>query len=115
MGSSGDYGADYIKNLEQAQREGRIPSLFGLNKVPKKGKRMNRLDVTKDTPDFGFTAVDSTEVLPQDNRAAELYAMIIPLLNNLKKNPEKDMILWPNRVEKIDEFIVKMNRVMDAK
>jgi hypothetical protein len=26
------------------------------------------------------------------------------LLNNLKLNPEKEYILWPNRTEKIEQF-----------
>ena len=29
---------------------------------------------------------------------------ITPLLNNLKKNPEKEYILWPNRIEKVEAF-----------
>ena len=33
-----------------------------------------------------------------------LYNAILPLLSNLKKNPEKDYILWPNRVEKVEQF-----------
>ena len=33
-----------------------------------------------------------------------LYNAITPLLNNLKKNPEKDYILWPNRLEKVEQF-----------
>ena len=35
--------------------------------------------------------------------------MIMPLLNNLMKNPEKDTILWPNRDKKIKEFVKKMD------
>jgi mevalonate kinase len=71
--------------------------------------------------DFGFTAVDENEleVVQKASKVAEkssenydhvqekidaLYNAIIPLLNNLKKNPEKEYILWPNRVEKVDEF-----------
>ena len=71
--------------------------------------------------DFGFTAVDENELevvqraqsdLTDLNHTAEdaeeklnkLYNAILPLLSNLKKNPEKEYILWPNRVEKIDQF-----------
>jgi hypothetical protein len=42
-----------------------------------------------------------------------LYNMIIPLLKNLQKDPEKEYILWPNRVEKIDQFITKINNLID--
>lgn len=71
--------------------------------------------------DFGFTAVDETEleaVQEAQNAASEeattasemqdkldkLYNAILPLLTNLKKNPEKDYIYWPNRVGKVEEF-----------
>ena len=71
--------------------------------------------------DFGFTAVDEDELQAVQQTAAlasdaeqlatttqerldQLYNAVIPLLNNLKKNPEKDYILWPNRLEKVEEF-----------
>ncbi len=71
--------------------------------------------------DFGFTAVDEHELdaVKQANDTANqmavgvsatqdkidrLYNAITPLLNNLKKNPEKDYILWPNRLEKVEQF-----------
>jgi hypothetical protein len=28
----------------------------------------------------------------------------LPLLSNLKQNPEKEYILWPKRLEKIEAF-----------
>ena len=37
-------------------------------------------------------------------RLDNLYNAITPLLNNLKQNPEKDYILWPNRLEKVEQF-----------
>ena len=67
--------------------------------------------------DFGFTAVDETEleafqqlesvVSEADDvqtRLDNLYNAIQPLLTNLKKNPETEYILWPNRLDKIEEF-----------
>jgi hypothetical protein len=71
--------------------------------------------------DFGFTAVDEEELqavqktaalandaeqlaLTTQERLDSLYNAVIPLLNNLKKNPEKDYILWPNRLNKVEEF-----------
>ena len=71
--------------------------------------------------DFGFTAVDESELkaVQEANKTAEsvqstasvtqdkldrLYNAIVPLLNNLKKNPEKEYILWPNRIEKVEQF-----------
>lgn len=71
--------------------------------------------------DFGFTAVDETELEAvqqaqsvaneQSSSASELedklnslYNAILPLLSNLKANPEKDYIYWPNRVGKVEQF-----------
>ncbi len=71
--------------------------------------------------DFGFTAVDETELQAvQDaqktvgdvsveakttqEKLDKLYNAIVPLLNNLKKNPEKEYILWPNRIDKVEQF-----------
>jgi hypothetical protein len=64
--------------------------------------------------DFGFTAVDEDELeavqkvtvaaSSAEDRLNNLYNAVIPLLNNLKKNPEKDYILWPNRLAKVEEF-----------
>ncbi len=71
--------------------------------------------------DFGFTSVtldeldDYQEAKSQvDGATAEnavileridkLYNAFLPLLSNLKKDAGKDYILWPNRLEKIEEF-----------
>lgn len=71
--------------------------------------------------DFGFTAVDESEletVQVQKNvatsieeRLDSLYNAIIPLLNNLKKNPEKEYILWPNRLDKVEEFETYITKI----
>ena len=77
--------------------------------------------MSDDIFDFGFTVVDESELeavkKTQDtandaeqlatttqDRLDKLYNAITPLLNNLKKNPEKEYILWPNRVDKVEEF-----------
>lgn len=77
--------------------------------------------MSEDFFDFGFTAVDETELQAvQDAEKAKgdvevkantnqekldkLYNAIVPLLNNLKKNPEKEYILWPNRIDKVEQF-----------
>lgn len=77
--------------------------------------------MSEDIFDFGFTAVDETELEAVQQAASKvvqtsndvevlkskidkLYNAITPLLNNLKKNPEKEYILWPNRLEKVEQF-----------
>ena len=81
--------------------------------------------VKDDFFDFGFTAVDETELQAVQDAARqaeviantanddqlkldELYNAITPLLNNLKKNPEKEYILWPDRVNKVEAFEAKL-------
>lgn len=75
-----------------------------------------KLDLDEEE-DFGFTAISEEEVNQQDMqlKIEGLRNMIMPLLNNLKKNPEKEYIHWPNRIEKIDAFISKMNKYVDGK
>jgi hypothetical protein len=44
-------------------------------------------------------------------KMVKIEGLIIPLLNNLMKNPEKEYIKWPNRVEKIQAQIQKILEV----
>ena len=77
--------------------------------------------MNNDIFDFGFTAVDEeeleavqkvtkkaeasqTEAISVQDRLDKLYNAIVPLLNNLKKNPEKEYILWPDRLTKVEAF-----------
>ena len=79
------------------------------------------MSIDIDQFDFGFTAVDEDELeavqktaqkLESTSGKAEdledklnkLYNAILPLLSNLKANPEKDYIYWPNRTEKVEAF-----------
>lgn len=78
--------------------------------------------------DFGFSAMDadelevvqaakaeattsSTVAADMEDRFAKLYNMVQPLLNNLKANPDKDYIYWPNRLDKIEEFSDALDKV----
>lgn len=71
--------------------------------------------------DFGFTFVDSetfktVEVVVDKEKLQQLRKMIMPLLLNLKKNPEKDIIQWPgkDRIKNIDSFILKMDKLIEG-
>ena len=76
------------------------------------------MSIDIDQFDFGFTAVDENELEAVQKLSSEassvaasaeqneeklnkLYNAILPLLSNLKANPEKDYIYWPNRTEKV--------------
>jgi hypothetical protein len=80
--------------------------------------------------DFGFTMVDedeldivqevratakntSTEVDKLQEKCDNLYNMIMPLLNNLAANPDKDYIKWngKDRLSKIEMFRDKLDEV----
>jgi len=84
--------------------------------------------MSDDIFDFGFTAVDETELqVVQDAQKAvgdteveaktaqekldKLYNAIIPLLNNLKANPEKEYILWPDRLAKVEAFESHLQKI----
>ena len=77
--------------------------------------------MSEDIFDFGFTAVtlDELEVIQETTAQLEsttaeasevktrldnMYKAIQPLLNNLKKDPDRDYIYWPERLTKIEAF-----------
>lgn len=76
--------------------------------------------------DFGFSMVDTKEILsynqPEINtlstenedlrlRLEKMYKAIDKLLTNLSKNPDQELIKWPNRLERIAEFRLKLERI----
>lgn len=63
--------------------------------------------------DFGFTAVDydPLETTNLQDKLIAVEALIMPLLENLKLNPEKEYIHWPNRVAVIDKQIAKIKAI----
>lgn len=84
--------------------------------------------MSDDIFDFGFTTVNeeeleavqtnnekqvkleeenqnlSTNLSECQNRLDKVYRAVQPLLENLKVNPEKDYIYWPDRKKKVDAF-----------
>ena len=84
--------------------------------------------------DFGFTAVSEDElktiereleakVADRDTQLKQvaasyeeklktLYKMVMPLLNNLAKDAEKDYIYWPGRQKKMQEFIKQVESLV---
>ena len=80
-------------------------------------KKSINTPMTTELFDFGFTVVDESELEAvqqlesvsdsaddYQTRLENLYNAIQPLLTNLKVNPEKEYILWPNRLDKIEQF-----------
>ena len=74
--------------------------------------------------DFGFTAVNEDELEAVqtavatsgtvEERLDALFNAITPLLNNLKANPDKDYILWPNRLAKVEEFETVLQNIYNG-
>jgi|TARA_R110000737_G_scaffold39932_3_gene60121 hypothetical protein len=89
-----------------------------------------------DFNDFGFTAVNENELEVVQNAAAAveltsaemessllelrgkldaMHSAVIPLLNNLSANPERDYIYWPGakRTEVIKAFKANLLQIKD--
>lgn len=78
--------------------------------------------------DFGFSMVDpvNIEKLKKENIAVsevtafykqqmlDMRNLILPLLKNLAKDPDKD-IHWPNRDVKLQEFTDKLDAIVNKK
>lgn len=84
--------------------------------------------------DFGFSTVDTEEILSYNQettdrlnaenaeltqraiseltrRIDKIMTSIEKLLTNLSKNPQQELIKWPNRIERIAEFREKLERI----
>lgn len=74
--------------------------------------------------DFGFTAVSENELealqtaessaAELEERLDKLYKAVLPLLKNLKQNPDKDYIYWPDRVSKVEAFEKHIAKIRQA-
>lgn len=75
--------------------------------------------------DFGFTAVSENDlaeavdtsdlearIVKAERKARAIYDEIIPLLDNLRKDPDKEYIRWPNREDAIDKFQAKLEDIL---
>ena len=87
--------------------------------------------------DFGFSAVDENELdsikeleakaqtlaekaaqneqlgAMVNEKLKKMYNMIVPLLDNLAKDPDKSYIYWPDRQKKIAAFKQKLREVIE--
>jgi len=85
--------------------------------------------------DFGFTAVDSDDLLKIDEKVSrtaasseenqelvdvlsakvdKLDSFIRPLLENLAKDSDKDYIYWPNRIDIVRKQIDNLNSIIEG-
>ena len=70
--------------------------------------------------DFGFTSTTTEDIAApiivskttkNDQTIDKLLKAITPLLDNLAKDADKDVIHWPNRAAKIEEFRKKLYKI----
>ena len=81
------------------------------------------LTVSLSEYDFGFTTVDEKELVKVQtddlngqveeltSRLQKMYDSIMPLLRNLNKNCDQEIIRWPNRNAKLVEFKLKLDSI----
>lgn len=93
----------------------------GQNVQTRRSKIFSEIDMKEEDFDFGFTTEEDVTFVLKSNaddyksRMEKLYKTIIPLLNNLEKNPDQEMIKWPNRDKKIKEFKQKLKDIMEGR
>ncbi len=85
----------------------------------------NKTEMSLEDFDFGFSVVDEKELEAVTTASAKveavsgaaqavqdkmdkMYNAVMPLLNNLQKNPEKEYIFWPDRHNKVEQFRDKL-------
>jgi hypothetical protein len=98
---------------------------------------MSKTNIELDNFDFGFSAVDESELnsikeleaktqslekqalqneklgAAVNEKLKKMYNMIVPLLDNLAKDPDKSYIYWPDRQKKISQFKQKLREVIE--
>ena len=71
----------------------------------------DELDVVQETKNT-LTATQE-EITEWQNKAETMYRMIQPLLRNLASDESKEYIYWPDRVEKIQQFQIKLKSILE--
>ena len=59
---------------------------------------------------FNFTMAHAEDILNGNKDVGKWYKA----MTNLKKNPEKEYILWPNRLNKVEEFETMITRIYNG-
>jgi hypothetical protein len=80
---------------------------FGFSLVSEQELKKHEEFLKKKVEEQSKVVVDTANQLT--DKLHGLRNMIMPLLNNLAKDPEKEYILWPDRSEKIKAFIKKID------
>jgi len=84
---------------------------FGFSLVTEEELKANEEALKKKVEEQSLMVQQTSAEL--NDKLHGLRNMIMPLLKNLSKDSEKEYIWWPNRVEKITQFINKINDYVD--
>lgn len=67
---------------------------------------------------FGFSLLTEKEIKTREDKLERklegLYSMIMPFLENLTKDEDKEYIHWPNRVPQIKSFIEEIEDFVNS-
>lgn len=80
---------------------------FGFSLVSEQELKKHEEFLKKKVEEQSKVVVDTANQLT--DKLHGLRNMVMPLLNNLAKDPDKEYILWPDRSEKIKAFIKKID------
>ena len=58
------------------------------------------------------TELLSKQVENNETKLGKLYDAIMPLLENLEKDPEREYLYWPNRTDKIQDFRNHLKKIV---
>ena len=75
--------------------------------------------------DFGFSLMSEDEIKIEEEKLKKVVEnesykldkvreMIMPLLKNLMKEPQKEYIYWPDRKERVELFIKELDKFIDS-
>jgi len=132
-----DFGFELVDGPQSETPETQVPTSVSVDTTEiddrletLEGKINNILNIVSLNDDFGdlkqaledqgsdFRAVvdrieQKEEELEKEyeSKLEELEQLVLPLLVNLTKNPEKDYIRWPNRAESVQKHINKILEV----
>lgn len=87
------------------------------------------VEIGSDDFDFGFSTISEIDLKNRENalidyvhaqvtqtaeqKVQKMYNMIVPLLNNLQKDADKnEYIFWPDRAAKIEEFKQRLAAIL---
>jgi hypothetical protein len=115
MSDNWDFGFTAVDDIPSTPSEPAQPVVAQvddaqLQSIMDKLERLEGLVLTTNNDDM----INEHRSLLQQDVAAKLKQvedLILPLLFNLQKNPDKDYILWPNRTAILDKQIEKIKAV----